>query len=106
VRHGQGSRGEQWQTRRSCIFRVRALLFQVALGPDTKVWVNVDEDEQDGGGFATLQIGPVNSAFPRLVIFGGTRSGIPADLARIRWALEQGLQQVKAAQAERGEIET
>jgi hypothetical protein len=81
------------------------LLFQFALGADTKVWVNVDEVEPNGSGFATLQIGAVNSSFPRLVIFGGTRSGIPADLARIRWTLEQGLQQVKAAQAERGEIE-
>jgi hypothetical protein len=57
---------------------VRPLLTQVALAADTELSIHIDSG--GGAGFATLQIAPVEQEFPRLVIFGGTRSGVAADL--------------------------
>jgi hypothetical protein len=76
---------------------VRNPVFAVELAVDTEVWVHIDQDE-DGHSFATLQIGGVD-LYPRLILYGGTRSGATPDLARIRATLEQALRQVQTAQA-------
>jgi hypothetical protein len=82
---------------------VRNPIFAAELATDTEVWVYMDVDES-GRPFATLQIGVVDGLYPRLILYGGTRSGAAADLARIRAILERALRQVKTAQVNQGVV--